>query len=419
DGDDGSWSSFALRVGSSEQVVRVLPSTAGQETWVVSPQGCPPGRNGTSPSSPCSQSRGGLFDSTQSSSWQTMGNYTLDLELNLGYNDTAVYGFDTVALGFANSIGGPTINSQVISALETDDYYLGVFGLGNQGTNISNFTDPQPTFLTAMRNKSLIPSLSWAYTAGAPYHLKGVFGSLTFGGYDRSRFVPNNVSLSQATDPSRNLVVGLQSILSTATDHSTTLVTQQQSLLPNPILTFIDSTLPYIYLPNVTCQNFEKTLGLEWNSTEELYLVNETLHQSLLSKNLTFTFTITDAISGGPTVQIELPYASFDLEVKPPYIQDTTRYFPLQPAVDESQYTLGRTFLQEAYLIVDYERSNFSVSQCRFDEDGIPTDLVAIPSITEKSNHLRRNVGMSIGAALLLLLATLAAVFAIRRWRQK
>ena len=169
DGDDGSWSSFALRVGSSEQSVRVLPSTAGQETWVVSPQGCSPGMNGTSASSPCSQSRGGLFDSTQSSSWQTIGDYLLDLELNLGYNDSAVYGLDTVALGFANSIGGPTLDSQVISALATDDYYLGVFGLGNQGTNISNFTDPHSSFLTAMRNKSLIPSLSWAYTAGAPY----------------------------------------------------------------------------------------------------------------------------------------------------------------------------------------------------------------------------------------------------------
>ena len=169
DGDDGSWSSFALRVGSSEQVVRVLPSTAGQETWVVSPQGCPPGRNATSTSSPCSQSRGGLFDSTQSSSWQILGNYTLELELNLGDNYAALYGLDTVALGFDNSIGGPTIHSQVISALATDTYYLGVFGLGHQGTNISNFTDPRPSFLTAMYNMSLIPSLSWAYTAGAQY----------------------------------------------------------------------------------------------------------------------------------------------------------------------------------------------------------------------------------------------------------
>ena len=169
DGDDGSWSSFALRVGSSEQIVRVLPSTAGQETWVVSPRGCPPGRNGTSASSSCSQSRGGLFDSTQSSSWQTLGNYSLGLELNLGYDDTATYGLDTVALGFDNSMGGPTIDSQVISDLATRDFYLGVFGLGHQGTNISNFTEPRPSFLTAMRNKSLIPSLSWAYTAGAPY----------------------------------------------------------------------------------------------------------------------------------------------------------------------------------------------------------------------------------------------------------
>ena len=169
DGDDGSWSSFALRVGSPEQIVRVLPSTAGQETWVVSPQGCPPGRNGTSTSLPCSQSRGGLFDSTQSSSWQTLGYYSLGLETNLGYNETAPYGFDTVVLGFDNSTGGPKIDSQVISALETDTYYLGVFGLGHQGTNISNFTDPRPSFLTAMRNERLIPSLSWAYTAGAPY----------------------------------------------------------------------------------------------------------------------------------------------------------------------------------------------------------------------------------------------------------
>ena len=135
----------------------------------MSPQGCPPGRSGTSPSSSCNQSRGGLFGPTQSSSWQALGSYSLGLELNLGYNETAPYGFDTVALGFDNSIGGPTVDSQVISALATDDYYLGVFGLGHQGTNISNFTEPRPSFLNVMHNKSMIPSLSWAYTAGAQY----------------------------------------------------------------------------------------------------------------------------------------------------------------------------------------------------------------------------------------------------------
>lgn len=168
---------------------------------------------------------------------------------------------------------------------------------------------------------------------------------MTFGGYDRSRFVPNNVSISLATDISRELVVGLQSIYSTTTNG---LITQQQLLLPNPIYTLIDSTLPYIYLPTEACQQFEKTIGLAWNSTAKMYWVNDTLHQSLLSENLSFTFTIRDTIAEGPTVQITLPYASLDLEVKPPFVPDTTRYFPLQQAVNESQYTLGRTFLQEA-----------------------------------------------------------------------
>lgn len=73
------------------------------------------------------------------------------------------------------------------------------------------------------------------------------------------------------------------------------------------------------------------------------------------------------------------------------------------------------------YIIVDYERSNFSVSQCRFEDGEVPIDLVAIPSATKKPNHLRRNVaiGTGITIALFILLATLAAIFAIRRWRAK
>ena len=151
------------------------------------------------------------------------------------------------------------------------------------------------------------------------------------------------MSFYLASDNSRDLVVGLQSIHSKVTDNFNT---QQLLLLPKPILTFIDSTIPYIYLPIEACQMFEKNLGLVWNSTAGMYWVNETLHQSLLSKNLEFTFTIGDTKAEGPTVQIVLPYASFDLEIS---LQPSNmRYFPIQQAVNESQYTLGRTLLQEA-----------------------------------------------------------------------
>ena len=172
-----------------------------------------------------------------------------------------------------------------------------------------------------------------------------MFGSLTLGGYDRSRFIPNNVSLSLATDISRDLVVGLHSVTSTSSNDS---LTEQTSLLPTPILAFIDSTLPYFYLPVEACKKFERTLGLSWSETDAMYWVNDTLHDSLVASNITFTFTLGDSAVGGPTVQIALPYASFDLEVKSPFESKSMRYFPLQQAYNESEYTLGRAFLQEA-----------------------------------------------------------------------
>lgn len=168
-------------------------------------------------------------------------------------------------------------------------------------------------------------------------------GSLTFGGSDRSRYTPNNVSFDLALDVARDLVVGLQSVKSTYANGSS------QALLPSPIMTFIDSTIPYIYLPVEACQTFERVLGLVWDPTNNLYLVDERLHQNLLNANPKFTFSIGNDKNSSPTVDIILPYASFDLVAEPPLLPNETSYFPLRRAANDSQYTLGRTFLQEAY----------------------------------------------------------------------
>jgi hypothetical protein len=180
----------------------VFPSTAGQATFVVGPLGCQ-AADGYQVFPNCTQTRGELFDTSKSLSWNSLGNYTLSLETNLGYNETAAYGLESIALGFSDANGGPTLQNQTVSDILTTDYYVGLFGIGHQPTNFTTQSNPQPSFLTTLRTKNLIPSLSWAYTAGAKYRLKGVFGSLTFGGYDLSRFVPNNVSFSLAPDISR------------------------------------------------------------------------------------------------------------------------------------------------------------------------------------------------------------------------
>ena len=166
-----------MRVGDPAQIVRVLISTAGYNTWVVQPEGCPPGTHGITSTLTCAQSRGELYDSSLSTTSSILGNYSLGIEGNLGYDSIANYGLETVALGFNNGTGGPTLQGQVVAGLETYNFYNGLFGLGNQPSNFTasndtfNLTDtkPYPSFLTTMRNQNLIPSLSWAYTAGAIY----------------------------------------------------------------------------------------------------------------------------------------------------------------------------------------------------------------------------------------------------------
>ena len=137
-------------------------STAGQATWVVLPGGCE--------ASSCDPlSRGGTFNVSESKTWNRTGIFPLGLELNLNYNETGLYGFDTVALGFGGSIGGPSLDSQVVVGIETEAYNMGMFGLGPEPTNFTDFSEPHPSFLSSLRSKNLIPSLSWGYTAGARY----------------------------------------------------------------------------------------------------------------------------------------------------------------------------------------------------------------------------------------------------------
>ena len=231
--------------------------------------------------------------------------------------------------------------------------------------------------LTNLKNDSLIPSLSWAYTAGAYYLEPKVFGSLTLGGMDSSRFVPNNVTIPFGADVSRDLLVGIQSIVS---DTSVASHPSNVSLLSTGIYAFIDSSVSHMWLPLETCKAFEQAFNLTWDNNTELYLLTEEQHENLLRLNANVTFQIGPSIVGGPSVEIKMPYGAFDLQASFPIMNTSSRYpyFPIRRAQNDSQYTFGRTFLQQAYIIADYGRSSFSVSQALFPNTSISQDLVSI-----------------------------------------
>lgn len=166
EGVDGTWNTYAVRVGTPETVVRLFVSTAGYQTWVIAPQGC------TSLSQQaCDNDRGNDFYYNESSTWQDQGEYQLWIEQNLGLDgstDIGEFGFDTVGLGYDGE-GGPTLQKQIVGAVATDDYYYGLFGINPVPTNWSNFSDPSPSYMTSLKDQGLIPSVSWGYTGGAQY----------------------------------------------------------------------------------------------------------------------------------------------------------------------------------------------------------------------------------------------------------
>ena len=252
-----------------------------------------------------------------------------------------------------------------------------------------------------------------------------ILGSLTLGGYDASRFLQTNASFPLAGNDSESLTINIESIVASKT------LASNVTLLSNDIVALIDTTLPYLWLPLQVCRQFESAFGLSWDPSTEMYLVNDTIHQQLQNLNPFVTFILGNS-SATHSVNITLPYGAFDLQASSPIYPNGTNYFPLRRASSANEYVLGRAFLQEAYLLVDFEQGNFSVSQALFPANPIPNiitiDHSSTPSISGTNSnqpsatqthhhHLSAGAiaGIAIGASTLLILLCTITFFLFRR----
>jgi hypothetical protein len=115
-----------VRVGTPEQYMRVLVSTASPWTMVaVSEVACSTAVFATVPPD-CAVSRGNLFNPNQSSSWRDTGTYDINqngvgLEANLGYSQRSQFGLDHLAIGLT----GPALEEQTVAGIATPEpFYL-------------------------------------------------------------------------------------------------------------------------------------------------------------------------------------------------------------------------------------------------------------------------------------------------------
>ncbi|KAL2444138.1 hypothetical protein ABEF95_015161 [Exophiala dermatitidis] len=370
-GYDGSWSAVTIRVGTPEQWLYVLPSTLSQETWVVGPAGC----DGTTT---CESKRGGLFFANESSTFQPIGFYDLNFDSQLGTAGYGNYGLDTLYLDDTTSV-----SDQIIAVVNSTDQWIGSLGLGVQETRFNGTSNYLPLLSSLAQNRILIPSHSYGYTAGASYRLKSVPASLIFGGVDTNRFTPNSFTFSLSSDYAPVVAITSIDVYSGGINIPDAWDSNPQTLLNSSeaALFTIDSSTPFLWLPETVCDAFQSALNLTYDDDLQLYVFpndSTSSPEALAALNLTFSFTLAELPNSPEGITFKLPYDAFNLQLSYPFpnldanfTSPAMNYFPLRRAANSSQYTIGRAFLQETYLTVDYERNNFSVSQAVFTSDAV------------------------------------------------
>lgn len=249
-------------------------------------------------------------------------------------------------------------------------------------------------------------------------HPGGAAGGLVIGGYDASAFEPNDVEFSlRANDRSRSLTVSLQSLVITGT------VEGQQAMpisVPAGLNMSIDSTVSHIWLPGDMCDRMEALLGLEYDASRGLYLLNSTARDQLRSLSPAFTFTLAaNSSSANVTTTITLPYGALDLDVGEPYYNASRPYFPIRRADGPAQLVLGRAFLQEAYVVADWERGNFSLAQA-IHQNGVSKTIVPILPPASAQAHPGLNSASIAGIAVGIVAGVGALCLAIwLLWRKR
>ncbi|SPO06018.1 uncharacterized protein DNG_08707 [Cephalotrichum gorgonifer] len=445
-GIDGNWSTTQLWVGNvdvSEATMNLIISTSLSETWVVGSGGC------VNHEQLCPKYRGGTLDIQSSATWHSLG----DWQLSFPYTDVQAngnYGLDTLVIRDSRTNTLVALDSALIGAYNTTEYYNGFFGLGIVSGEFGEQISDSP-FSQMVAKYGWFPSYTYGYTAGAYYKGSGTPSSLVLGGYDQKRFEPHNTEFTLTRDTAlpQALVRGIEiSAPEGNTPGGWDSDTIVLSGMNESFKALIDSSTPYLWLPDIVCERFASALNLTLNQTLDAYVMHPDQFDALKAdESFSFTFSLSSYDNnddlGHPldvpgVVNITISAHAFAHVLQYPYNSIAIRYgepaVPYMPIKRASgnNFILGRTFLQETYLLTKYDSTVFSVHQARFPEDRLDTDIVEVrqprnsaypppASDNDGKGHLTKSqmIGIVAGAVVASLSALFIFFFCCRRHRKK
>ncbi|KAF2002046.1 acid protease [Amniculicola lignicola CBS 123094] len=374
DGNDGHWSSFSIKLGTPERSYRVFPDTFGYDSAIPSAKGCKP-----DDPKDCIKWRGADdqgFKSEDSKSWDEIGEYVTSFVDELEGPSYAIYGLDTITIPIEGG-GTHKLEKQAIAMIEEKKPFIGSLGLAPVTSEYLNNTKSGPSVMEALRDQKLLPSVSYGYTAGAYYKNPKVQGSLTFGGYDASRLDDDHdsVRFPFAFGPAvpqehENITVGIWAIEATGTQ---TPGTDSFHHDKNSLVGVIDSSISHFWFPSSLCETFEKNFGLTYNKETDFYTIDDKTHDRLVKDKASVKFTLGYPNMKGDPFEVTFPYEALNMEPSWPLYKDAKRIFPMRKNKNGSAdypATLGRTFLQEVYLMVNYDKSEFELHKAVLDNVG-------------------------------------------------
>lgn len=202
-------------------------------------------------------------------------------------------------------------------------------------------------------------------------------GNLVLGGYDKSR-MGDGLEVKMNGNGNHTLIVGIQSIEYQPNRDVDTETYSMTADRQTGFLATIDSTLPYLWLPDDICDKFAESFRLEYDEDSNVYTFNSSARSYNNQQNATVVFKIgQDENLNNQAATISLPWAAFNLESSAPPFTNSTPYFPIRKSPN-GIFVLGRAFLQEAYIVVDFERENFTVAPVIYSNPMPSADVTTI-----------------------------------------